>query len=175
MHVILGILGAVITILVLINRLSDAGIDIGWLNPFAWRRRRNYRLNHDLATAFKLDSPLDVAALLLVGVAKIDGDLTATQKRLILSVFEADFHQNSKQASDLLASSVHHIGDGKDFYANPQKAIAKCKDQFSPEQVDSIKQLIVKVAEIDAPTSLSQKKFIRAVEGALPKNNKATW
>jgi len=35
MHIILGVLGAIVTILVLLNRLADAGIDVGWLNPFA--------------------------------------------------------------------------------------------------------------------------------------------
>ena len=37
MHIILGVLGAVITILILLNRLAEAGIDLGGLNPFLWR------------------------------------------------------------------------------------------------------------------------------------------
>jgi hypothetical protein len=39
MHVILGLLGAVITILILLKRLSDAGFDPASLNPFLWYRR----------------------------------------------------------------------------------------------------------------------------------------
>ena len=35
MHVILGILGVFVTILILMNRLQQGGIDIGWLNPFS--------------------------------------------------------------------------------------------------------------------------------------------
>ena len=54
MHIILGFLGAVVTILVLFKRLSDAGIDIGWLNPFAWRRRRAWRNKYQGNPIFSL-------------------------------------------------------------------------------------------------------------------------
>ena len=37
MHVILGILTALITVLYLLDRM---GIDLGGMNPFYWRRRR---------------------------------------------------------------------------------------------------------------------------------------
>jgi hypothetical protein len=43
MHVIMGALGLVVTILVLANKLSRAGIDIGWLDPFKWNRRRKWK------------------------------------------------------------------------------------------------------------------------------------
>jgi len=43
MHFILGLLGTIVTILILLNRLADAGIDLGGLNPFLWHRRRKWR------------------------------------------------------------------------------------------------------------------------------------
>lgn len=72
MH-ILAILGAIITILILMRRLDDAGIDIGWLNPFLWRRRRKWRNQLEANPLFSIESPRDLAALLAVAVAKRDG------------------------------------------------------------------------------------------------------
>jgi len=43
MHVIIGFLGSVVTILWLLHRLAEMGIDMGGLNPWTWRRRRNFR------------------------------------------------------------------------------------------------------------------------------------
>ncbi len=43
MHVIIGVLGSIITILILLNRLAEAGIDLGGLNPFLWKRRRQWK------------------------------------------------------------------------------------------------------------------------------------
>lgn len=42
MPVLLGVLAAVVTILVLLKQLADHGISLGGLNPFLWRRRRNW-------------------------------------------------------------------------------------------------------------------------------------
>lgn len=64
MHIILGLLGTIVTILVLINRAQDARIDIGWLNPFTWHRRRAFRNQYQANPAFCLESPMDSAALL---------------------------------------------------------------------------------------------------------------
>lgn len=51
MHIILSVLGAVITILILFNRLNANGIDIDWLNPFAWKRRRDWAKNSIIANS----------------------------------------------------------------------------------------------------------------------------
>jgi len=40
---ILAVLGVIVTILILLNRLANAGMDLGGLNPFLWQRRRNWR------------------------------------------------------------------------------------------------------------------------------------
>ena len=43
MPYLLGFLGLLVTVLILLSRLADAGIDLGGLNPFLWRRRRAWR------------------------------------------------------------------------------------------------------------------------------------
>ena len=82
MHIILALLGTIVTILILLNRLNESGIDLGWLNPFSWARRRKFRNEHDLNPVFKLDSPMEAAAILMLASAKIDGDITREQKAL---------------------------------------------------------------------------------------------
>lgn len=175
MHIILAVLGVVVTILILLNRLSQNGIDIGWLNPFSWHRRRKYRLNHDLNPVFKLDSPLDVAALYLVGVAKVDGDLSATQKTALLTVFEQEFHLSAQDARALLGSSVHLIGNGQTFFSTPGRAAERVYEKLSPEQVGSINSLLHQIATTDGDASDAQMQFISAVSKALPATIKPKW
>jgi len=43
MHIIIAFLGTIVTILVLLDRLAQAGISLGGLNPFLWRRRRKWK------------------------------------------------------------------------------------------------------------------------------------
>lgn len=168
MHIILGVLGAIITILILLRRLNEAGIDLGWLNPFAWQRRRQFRKEHDLNPAFKLENPMDVAALYLVAMAKIDGDLTASQKAKILALFEDDFHLNGDESRELLGASVYLIGNGKDVYASPAQVIKRAYAKFTPSQVSALKDMLLKVANTDGQASRAQIAFLQRINHALP-------
>ena len=55
MHIILGMLGTIVTILILLNRLAEAGIDIGGLNPFLWNRRRKWKKMYQGNPVFKIE------------------------------------------------------------------------------------------------------------------------
>ena len=88
MPYLLGLLGMIVTIVVLLNRLADAGIDLGGLNPFLLRRRRAWRQKFEANPIFSLEEPMEVAAVLAVGVAKADGDMSAEQKQALLMSFE---------------------------------------------------------------------------------------
>ncbi|MCU7915671.1 MAG: hypothetical protein KZQ65_07135 [Candidatus Thiodiazotropha sp. (ex Gloverina cf. vestifex)] len=81
MHIVLGALGAIITILILVHRLSDSGIDIGWLNPFAWKRRREWAKKYHANPAFSLSDPMEVTALIMIAIAKSEGDISSQQKQ----------------------------------------------------------------------------------------------
>ena len=59
MHIIFGLLGTIVTILILLNRLADAGIDLGGLNPFLWSRRRKWRKQYEGNPVFKIENPMD--------------------------------------------------------------------------------------------------------------------
>ena len=51
MHIVLGLLGAIVAILASLNllfiRLADAGIDIKGLNPVLMHRRRKWRKTYE--------------------------------------------------------------------------------------------------------------------------------
>ena len=107
MHIVLGILGSIITILYMLDRL---GINLGGLNPFYWRRRRAWAAKYQGDPIYSIEDPMHVAALLIVGTAKLDGDLSAEQKNVILSQFESSFSLDSRAASELLGSAAHLLG-----------------------------------------------------------------
>jgi len=175
MHIILSLLGAIITILILLNRLDQAGIDIGWLNPYAWRRRRAFRQRHDMHSAFTLDSPMDVAALYMVAVAKFDGDISKEQKEKIIHLYESEFKLSTKQARDLLSASVYLLGQADAVYTQPHKVVESCIDKISPEQSESIAQLIDEVAKVEGTPSQEQATFIANIKNACPKPTNNKW
>lgn len=89
MHIVLGALALPVTLLILLRRLADAGIDLGGLNAFLWRRPREWREKFDANPLFLISDPKEIAAVLAAGIAKIDGDMSVEDKRALLQEFES--------------------------------------------------------------------------------------
>jgi len=167
MHVILGLLGTVVTILILLNRLAEAGIDLAGLNPFLWQRRRHWRDKYAGDPLFRLEEPMEVASLLTVAAAKCDGDMSSEEKRLILSLFQEEFNVSRKEASGLMISGVYLLKDPAELIGNLAKVIAPSKEKFTPAQVLSVVQMITKVSNEGGPCSDTQEEFLNAVTKEL--------
>ncbi len=167
MHIILGLLGTIVTILILFKRLSDAGIDIGWLNPFAWRRRRAWRNKYEGNPIFSMSEPLEVAALLATTTAKIDGDLSLQEKTILLELFQSEFHKTEKEASDLLMSSIYLFGDGQDAISKPEKILRHSLESFTHEKARSVMSLLAAIANIDDKNRESKDVFIAKVDATF--------
>lgn len=177
MHVLLTILGTVVTILVLVVRLREAGVDLGWLNPFLWNRRRQWRQKIAGDPIFTLDSPMDVTALLMVAVAKCDGDMSVEQKRLILDSFEQEFHLSPREASGLLTSSVFLLKNSDAVWTNLSKVLAPSQERFTREQSDSAKALIARVGSCEGKPSELQAELIQKLWAIFskPLTQEAKW
>lgn len=177
MHVVLGILGALVTILILLHRLAEAGVDLGGLNPFLWQRRRRWRKKFEGNPIYQLDSPMEVTALLMAATAKLDGDMSAEQKRKILSLFVDEFHLSRRDAAGLLISSTYLLGDGEELRNNLEKVLTRSLEKFTDEQARSAVELLEKVAEADGSVSELQREFIDRARAVLRQKYepKAKW
>ena len=175
MHIILGILGLVVSILVLLNRLQQGGIDIGWLNPFSWHRRRQFRKQYELSAAYSLESPMDVAALFMVAVAKVDGDMSKEQKGRIIELFQSEFKLSDRESTALLGASVHIYGRGDEVINNPKTVLARSIDDFSSEQSISVKHMLNEVAKVEGDPTTEQVKLIKAISAELPTSDASKW
>lgn len=177
MHIILGLLGVIVTILILLNRLSDGGIDIGWLNPFAWRRRRAWRRQLEANPVYTLDSPMEVTALLALAVAKSDGDMTAEQKTGLQELFVDEFNVDDRKAAALINSSAFLLRDGEEVRSNIQRIMQRSADDFSAERIESARVLLSKVAALDGPVSPLQQEILDGAESVWRGKGdpNATW
>ena len=149
MHIILGLLGTVVTILILLNRLAEAGIDLGGLNPFLWRRRRKWQKMMEGNPVYHIDSPMEAAALLTVATSKADGDMSAEEKKEILLFFQSEFHLTRRDAAGLFVASAYLYGNGEEVGANLEKILKTSLENFSEDQAQSTLALLYKVCEID--------------------------
>ena len=164
MHIIIGFLGSLLTIFYLLDRL---GVDIGGLNPFYWYRRHAFAKKFGADPIYSIEDPLHVASLLIIGVAKLDGDLTAEQKRVAREQFEGSFSMDTKASSELFGSAAHLLAAPQLIDNQLQKLVGKNKDRFSAEQAESVLQMMNRVAAADGQPSDAQRSFIEGVRSQL--------
>lgn len=177
MHIILGLLGTIVTILVLLSRLADAGISLGGLNPFLWNRRRNWRDQYSANPIFNVESPMEASALLLTAAARIDGDISREQKDFLLSVFRNDFHRSEEKAAGLLTSSSYLLGDGQAVKNSLEQVLKPSVPNFSESQATSTIDLLQRLCEVDTTPSELRAAFIARVTKLLtePFTKEESW
>ncbi len=164
MHIVLGLLTTVVTILYLLDRL---GVDLGGLNPWSWRRRRNWRNQFKGDPIFAIEDPIAVASLIVVGAVKLDGDLTAEQKASLLEQFESSFSVSKKEASELLASASHLLGGPQVIDTQLKGLIQRHGDTFDQEQVSSVVDMITAVVAAGGEASERQGQYLTDVRSGL--------
>jgi hypothetical protein len=178
MHIVLALLGSIVTILVLLSRLADAGIDLGGLNPFLWNRRRKWRKKYEGNPLFKMDNPMDATALLMVATAKADGDMSREDKSLLLKSFEIDFNLSKKDAAGLMISSAHLLGNGKELTDNVKSFLEPSKAAFSDTQANSAIELVAKIAGEPSTMHENVQAFLQQVKKELTpqtQDQNKTW
>ena len=171
---ILGLLAAIVSILFLLDRL---GINLGGLNPFDWRRRRAFAKKYEADPIYSVEDPIHVAALLIIGAAKLNGDLTAEQKKVAQERFESNFSLDSHAASQLFGSAAHLLA-APQLIDTQLKALAdKNKDQFSHDQAESIIQMMVEVASAECELTPKQSEYVDGMRSLFPRTEKSegTW
>lgn len=177
MHIVLSILGAIVTILILLKRLADAGFSLGGLNPFLWHRRKQWQ---DQATGnpiFAIEDPMEASALIITGATKISGDMTSEQKSFLLNVFEQEFHLSGKDSAGLLASSAYLLGDGQALKGDLEKVLKPSMENFSQTQAASTRDILDRLCQLDDNANELLQEFVKEVNKILENQfkEKDTW
>ena len=116
---------------------------------------------------YQMDNPMDVTALMMVAVAKADGDMTAEEKHKILDMFREEFALSKRDASDLMVASVYLLRDGSELRTNVGKVMARCIDKFTREQALSASTMISNVAAIDGRPNEIKGELVRTILSCL--------
>jgi hypothetical protein len=174
MHIVLSLLGAILTVLYILERL---GIDVGGLNPFSWQRRRDWAKRYQADPIYSIEEPMHVAAILVVGAAKLGGDLTAEQKSEALRQFAEVFSLDARQASELYASASHLLGAPQILDTQLNGVLDKNKDRFSNEQAKSFIAVAESVTAAGSTPTERQLAFLEELQRRFlpPPAAAGTW
>lgn len=174
MHIIIGLLTTLVTVLFLLDRL---GIDIGGLNPFAWRRRRAWAEKYKGDPIYSVEDPVHVAALMSIGVAKLEGDISAEQKKVALKHFESSFSMSSNEAMQLFGSATHLLGAPQIVDKQLKGLTERNTDRFSWDQASSVLEMMTAIAAAGGGLTGAQEQYIEEFRSQFvpEKEEPGTW
>ena len=177
MHIVIGIISALAGLIWAFVALQRAGIDLNALNPFLWHRRSQWKKKYGEKPIYNLSSPLEVAALMLLGIAKCEGEISAQQKKALLDIFENEFHLSQDEAADLLLACAHLLRNEIYLVDHLDRIMTKSAAGFSASQSTSLLQLMQRVATIEGPVNQEQNKLMQALKAyfARPKSAQGQW
>lgn len=164
MHIVIAVITAIAGLFWALNSLQRSGFHFSSLNPFLAYRRWQWSRSYGARPIYKMERPMDVAAVLLLGVAKADGAITSDQKRELLAMFQSEFSIPRDEASDLLLASSHLIRDEIYLVDHLDKILERSAERFEPDAVASLLAMMRKVAALDGSINNEQQKLIGATE-----------
>ena len=164
MHIVIAALTSLATILYLLDRF---GIDLGGLNPWAWRRRRSWRTKFDANPIYSITSPMELAAVLVAATAKADGDMSSEEKQAILGLFDREFRLSERDAAALLTASTHLLGSGDEVRSHLGDVVRPAKPKFTDSQLQSTISMVEEVAAIGGDATLMQQDLVDRIKSEL--------
>ena len=173
MHIIIAAITALAGLLWAINSLQRSGFHLSSLNPFLAYRRWKWSRTYGSKPIYRLERPMDVAAVLLLGIAKADGDITSDQKRELQAMFQSEFEISRDEAADLLLASSHLIRDEIYIVDHLDKILDPSAPQFEPAAVGSLLAMMRRLAAMDGSINSEQQKLIEATERYFSSQQKA--
>lgn len=171
MHIIIGIITAIAGLIWALNSLQNSGVNLNSFNPFFWIRRRKWEKQLGVKPMHGLTDSMEVAALLIVALAKEHGDITRDTKLEILSMFEREFGVNRGKASELYSSSMYYIQDSVSIPAEVANILKPSKENFTSEHKNKLLEMLNIVATLEDELQ-TQRAIIQAVENEF-KSDKA--
>jgi Tellurite resistance protein TerB len=164
MHLVIAAITALAGLIWALNALQRSGFQMSSLNPFLAYRRWQWRRTYGARPVYRLHRPIEVAAVLLLGVAKADGDITSDQKRELLGMFQSEFGMGRDEAADLLLASSHLIRDEIYLVDHLDKVLERSAAKFEADTVASLLTMMRRMAALEAAPNAEQQKLIDATE-----------
>jgi len=177
MHVIIGVLTALAGLIWAFVALQRAGVSISTFNPLLIRRRMNWKKLYGGKPLYNLTEPMDVAAVLILGVAKCEGEISTGQKRTIQDIFETEFRLSRDEAADLLLASAHLIRNEIYLVDNLEQILRVSQARFKARQVESMLAMMRRVGTLEGELNEEQNKLITATEAFFGRagRNRLAW
>ena len=167
MPIIIAILTAVSGIIWALYRLQNSGVDLNAFNPFYWARRRSWEKKLGVRPLHRIDNSMEAAAVLVVGMAELEGSITRELKQQVLSLFKSEFNISDSEANSLYVASSHLLRDTVNIADEVKHILSPTIDQYQPRHRESLLSMLQQTGDFDGQLNQNQQRLLKSVEHAF--------
>lgn len=177
MGVILAILGFIVTFTMAMEALKRIGLDVGWLNPLTFFRRRAWKNKVKTPPLYALDHPVDVVSVLALAMVQTSGAVTIEQKNGVQALLQEHLSLSEADASGLWVSSGYLLRQAPLDPKEVPAIMARSADKFSEYHEQTLLKILSAAALIDPPINDKQQQLMDAVNAYFGKKHASfkTW
>lgn len=176
MHIIIGLLTAIGTLVWALYRLQDSGVNLNAFNPFYWMRRKKWERSLGTKAMHKIENPMEAAALLVVGVASLSDGMTRELKKETIQLFVNEFGISTQKATDYYSASLFMLKESGSLDKEVHNILFSTKNQFKPNHIESLLKMLRIVSQAEGVVTQEQTDTINAVEKTLSSHiEKNNW
>lgn len=169
MGIILEILGIVVTFTMAMEGLRRLGLDVGWLNPLTFFRRRAWRKKMSIPPLYLLDYPVDVVGVLALAVVQLTGPVSTQQKTGVRSLLTQHMGLSESDAMNLVIASAHLLRNRPLDVSELPAVIERSASKFTDYHVQTLTTILKGAAQIEPPITSAQAQFMGAVDAYFSK------
>ena len=166
MHIIIAVITAIAGLIWALNSLQRAGFDLNSLNPGYWARRKRWE-NKQINPLYAIETPRELAAVLMFAAMRQAGDPTTQEKDHLLSLYETELKFAAPDATEMYSVASHLVATDPNYVHKVSDLVAPSLPAMSAEQKESIPQLVEKVASFNGDANATQQAFQRAIAQSL--------
>ena len=166
MGFLMQLLGLLTALIFVAEGLKRLGIDVGWLNPLTFFRRRAWQKKVSFSPLYALEHPVDVAGVLALAVAEYAGPQTEERRAATQALLAQHLGMQEKDAQDLWLASAHLLRAHPLATPEVPAVLQKSSGKFTACHRQTLLALMQDVAARTAggQANVNQQALIEAVE-----------
>jgi hypothetical protein len=164
MGVIAQVLGLIVSYVLAMEALRRFGIDLGWLNPLTFFRRRSWRNKITTPPLYTLEHPVDVVAVMALATVQTTGAISTQQKTGVQQILRDRLELNETDATHLWLASSHMLRNRPLELSEVPAVLKPSAGKFTAYHIDTLKAVMHAAALIEPPVNAAQQRLIDAVD-----------
>ena len=140
--------------------------NINW-NPFSFFRRLKWQTRVGIKPIYNLSKPIEVSAVFMLGIAKLEGEISREQKENILQIFQNEFNLNKDQSQEMFVFATFILKDEYTILSSAAKILKNSSPHFTAEQANALIEELKHISSINQVANKQQKKLLHLVQAGL--------